>query len=97
MQTQPTTIRILVAIGLLAPVGLTLGMAFPIGMNLAKINSGSLTPWLWGINGATSVCASVLAMVIGMHWGISTSFWIGCVAYIFAVLSFLWASWKMKQ
>jgi hypothetical protein len=97
MQTQPTTIRVLVAVGLLAPVGFMLGMAFPIGMNLAKIRSDNLGPWLWGINGATSVCASVLAVVIGMNWGISTSFWIGCVTYMFAVLSYLWASWKMKQ
>jgi hypothetical protein len=97
MQTQPTTVRILVAVGLLAPVGLMLGTAFPLGMNLAKISSDGLGPWLWGINGATSVCASVLTMVIGMNWGISTSFWIGCCAYIVAALSFLWASSMVKQ
>ena len=97
MQTQPTTDRILVAVGLLAPVGLVLGTAFPLGMNLAKTSSDGLAPWLWGINGATSVCASVLTVLIGMNWGISTSFWIGCCAYIIAALSFLWALSKVKQ
>ena len=59
-----TLVRILVATGILSPLGLFMGMAFPLGMRSASERSASLTPWLWGINGAASVLASVLAIVI---------------------------------
>ena len=87
-----TALRIAVATGILCPIGLFMGMAFPLGMRIASIQSESLTPWLWGANGATSVCASVLAVVIALHWGISTSFWTGFSCYVVAFLAFLWSS-----
>ena len=34
-----------------------MGMAFPLGMKTASAKSAFLTPWLWGINGATAVCS----------------------------------------
>jgi predicted membrane-bound spermidine synthase len=76
-----SVVRTLVAAGILAPVGFFMGMAFPLGMQVASNRSASLLPWLWGINGATSVLASVVAVVIALSAGISTSFWVGCVAY----------------
>jgi hypothetical protein len=85
-------LRILVAIAILFPLGLFMGMAFPLGMKMASIRSASLTPWLWGINGATSVCASVLAVAIALGFGISASFWTGVSCYIVAFVAFLWAS-----
>jgi hypothetical protein len=87
-----TALRIAVATGILLPIGLFMGMAFPLGMRIASIKSESLTPWLWGANGATSVCASVLAVVIALNWGISTSFWTGFSCYVVAFLAFLWSS-----
>ncbi len=87
-----TPVRILVAAVLLAPSGLFMGMAFPLGMRLASSRSSSLTPWLWGINGSTSVWASVAAVVIAMAAGISTSFWTGVGCYAVAALAFVRAS-----
>jgi spermidine synthase len=89
-QGSTTMLRILVAIGVLFPIGLFMGMAFPIGMKIASTKSASLTPWLWGINGATSVCASVLAVIIAISSGISTTFWTGFACYIVAFAAFAW-------
>jgi hypothetical protein len=97
LQAATTPFRILTAIIILAPLGLLMGMAFPLGMKLASAKSPAITPWLWGINGATSVCASVLAVVIAMQSGISASFWVGFTAYAVAMLSFLWASRQGAQ
>jgi len=91
-QGSTTMVRILVSIGILLPLGFFMGMAFPLGMKIASTKSSSLTPWLWGINGATSVCASVLAVAIAMTASISTSFWTGVACYIVAPIAFLWAS-----
>jgi hypothetical protein len=51
-----------------------------------------LTPWLWGINGATLVCASVLAVVIALSPSISAAFWTGLACYGAALIAFAWAS-----
>jgi len=91
-QGSITTFRILVAMLILFPLGLFMGMAFPIGMKLASTSSALLTPWLWGINGATSVCASVLAVVIAVSSTISTALWTGFSCYVVAFIAFVWAS-----
>jgi len=87
-----TPLRIAVATATLLPLGLFMGMAFPLGMKVASFQSALLTPWLWGINGATSVCASVLAVVIALTSGISATFWTGAACYLVATLGFVWAS-----
>lgn len=87
-----TRARILLVVGMLAPLGLCMGTAFPLGMRLASGRAEALTPWLWGINGAASVCASVLAVVIALYSSISTAFWTGVGCYVAAVLAFVWAS-----
>jgi len=79
-----TPVRIAVAIAILGPVGLVMGTAFPVGMQLVSRQNGALAPWLWGINGASSICGSVLAVIIAMNAGISVSFWVGFVCYAFA-------------
>lgn len=82
-----TAARISVAVAVLFPLGLFMGMAFPIGMKLALGRSSAVTPWLWGLNGATSVCAAVLAVVVAMAAGISAAFWLGCLCYVVGVAS----------
>jgi uncharacterized membrane protein len=73
-------VRILIAIGLLAPIAFLMGMPLAIGMRVAG-RRGAPTSFLWGINGATSVCGSVLSMAVALFFGISASFWVGWVAY----------------
>jgi hypothetical protein len=80
-----TVIRIIVAVSMLLPLGVFMGMAFPLGMQLAAATFGPVAPWFWGVNGATSVCASVLAVVIAMSAGISASFWAGVGCYALAL------------
>ena len=87
-----TPLRILSALLLLFPAGLVMGMAFPMGMTLAATRAAPLTPWLWGLNGAASVFASVLSVCIALTWSISSAFWSGWVAYVLALLAFKRAS-----
>jgi predicted membrane-bound spermidine synthase len=84
-----TPVRIALAGGMLAAMGFVMGMAFPVGMRLAARGSSRLTPWLWGINGASSVLASVLAVAIAMAFGISASYWAGVASYVGALGAFL--------
>ena len=83
-----TTIRIVVAVILMAPMGLVMGMPFPTGMARAAGVHSRLTPWFWGINGATSVCGSVLAVTVSLFSSISTTYWMGFCCYGLAVITF---------
>ena len=74
-------VRCLVVIGLVAPISVLLGTFFPMGMRLVQRLSGDATPWMWGVNGACGVLASVAAVAISMWLGIPTSFWIAAGAY----------------
>ena len=89
LESAATPMRIGIALVLLFPIGLLMGMLFPLGMRLAAHRTEQLTPWLWGVNGATSVCASVLSTGIAMAASISTAFWIGVGCYVVALAAFM--------
>jgi hypothetical protein len=82
-----TPVRITIAVAMLAPAALLMGMPFAIGMRAANAVPGAPTAFLWGINGATSVCASVLAVALGVFFGISVAFAAGVVAYAVAAVA----------
>jgi hypothetical protein len=83
-EAATTPARILTATLLLLPIGLMMGMPFPIGMRAASASPQAPTVFFWGINGATSVTASVLAVSVALTWGISTAFWLGAACYLLA-------------
>jgi hypothetical protein len=90
LESQATIVRAVSAGVVLFLAGLLMGQAFPLGMRLAAAHEQH-TLWLWGVNGAMSVCASVLAIVIALSWSISAAFWTGAAAYALALL----AAWKI--
>ncbi len=88
-EAAPTAIRIAISVAILLPIGFFMGMAFPIGMRRALSEAPSIAPWLWAVNGAASVCASVLVVVIALGAGISAAFWIGAGCYVIALAAVL--------
>jgi len=98
LRASETPIRIAAAAGLLFPIGFLMGMPFPLGLRAATASGArELTAWLWGVNGATGVLASVLAIVVAMSFGISASFWLGFAAYVVAMLGWLWATGSARS
>ncbi len=81
-----TAVRIAVSIGILLPLGFMMGMPFPLGMQQVQLRTGAPAAWFWGINGVTSVYATVFAVAVSLTWGISVSFWVGGVAYLLAAV-----------
>jgi hypothetical protein len=86
--SSTTPVRILLATGILFPLGLFMGMAFPLGLKMSTGNFDALMPAFWGVNGAASICASILAMAIAMNLGISAAFWTGFCCYCVALLAY---------
>jgi hypothetical protein len=85
-EAASTPIRIAISVGMLVPIGFFMGMAFPLGMRRALATAPSIASWLWGVNGAASVCASVLVVVIALGAGISAAFWAGTACYVVALV-----------
>jgi hypothetical protein len=86
-----TSVRIAASATVLGVMGIGMGMAFPLGMRAAA-HRPELTPWLWGINGATSVLASVLGIVIAIASGTTTAYWLGVTAYAVACAAYVIAA-----
>jgi hypothetical protein len=78
-------VRIAATTALLAPIGLLLGMAYPLGISILRRFSEGLVPWAWGMNGVMSVVASVLAVYIATQVGFTGAFLSGVAAYVLAL------------
>lgn len=74
--------RLCVAVGLIAPLALFMGMIFPLGVRrLAAIGKQDLMPWMWGINGVCGVTASVAGMLLAMTINYTAVILAGAAAY----------------
>jgi hypothetical protein len=74
--------RVAVSLALVAPCGFIMGFCFPVGMRWASQlgQSGNL-PWMWALNGAASVLASFIAMIISTESSIRACVLTGAVCY----------------
>jgi hypothetical protein len=96
-EASGTPVRVAVATALVAVAGLFMGTALPMGMRSAANAAPSLIPWLWGVNGATSVFGSVLAAAVALAYGISASYWAGVGCYFLAVLALTWGRGEVRS
>jgi SAM-dependent methyltransferase len=78
--------RILLAIGLLAPIGFMMGMPFPLMVRRLQAGYPERVSWAWGINGFASVVGSIVAVLCGMTIGYTAVLVIGVLAYVAAAL-----------
>jgi hypothetical protein len=82
----PFAARVAVAVALLAPAGLAMGMAMPIGLRrLVDLHPGGV-PWAWAVNGLTSVLASALAVAIALTAGFTVTTLVACACYAAALM-----------
>jgi hypothetical protein len=82
--TQPFSVRAGMSVVALVSAGLLLGLPFPLGMSCFDDGDRS---WYWAVNGATSVLASVLAIVVALVAGFSTVLGAALVCYLLAALT----------
>lgn len=79
--SQGLLVRCLIVIVLVSLPALPMGMCFPLGLRLFREYSSQCLPWMWGMNGATGVLASVSAVAISMWSGINTSLLVAIACY----------------
>ncbi|MFQ5441833.1 MAG: hypothetical protein ACE5EB_03805 [Thermodesulfobacteriota bacterium] len=81
--------RIGISLLFLMPLGFFMGMPFPFGMSIASRNLSDHTPWLWAVNGAMSVVASVLSVCISIGFGFTVTLVVGLLCYILAAAALI--------
>jgi hypothetical protein len=71
-----------VAALLLAPMGVLMGMPFPLGMERLK-QSGHQVPvaWAWAVNGSTSVVAAIFSVALALQMGLTGVFIMAAITY----------------
>ncbi|HEX7672119.1 MAG TPA: hypothetical protein VF395_21135, partial [Polyangiaceae bacterium] len=74
-------IRALLTVVLVVPVSVALGLFFPIGMRLVRRLGSNAEPWMWGVNGACGVLASVVGVILSIGAGIRVTLLAGALAY----------------
>ena len=79
-------LRILIVTLMLFPLGFVLGQPFPLGIRQVGQDRPALIPWLWAVNGATSVVGSALATITALSFGFQIVSLLGVAAYIGAFL-----------
>jgi hypothetical protein len=74
-------LRVTMVIAMITPVAFLLGFGFPLGMRLVQRFAPDAMPWMWGVNGAASVFAAVMSIIVSMAFGIHTNLYAAVLLY----------------
>jgi spermidine synthase len=80
----PLLLRCLLVVSLLAPLGLFMGMPFPMGLQKVSDKKSHYIPWVWGVNGVASVIAPVLGSIVSVWLGFRTLMVVSLLLYAVA-------------
>jgi MFS family permease len=88
----PRGARMLIAVAMLVPVGVALGIPMPTGMRILSARAPQMLAWAWGINGALSVLGATLAIFIAMNWGFRVTLMTASATYLIGFAALLTAT-----
>ncbi|HEY3067182.1 MAG TPA: hypothetical protein VGL09_15420 [Methylomirabilota bacterium] len=81
----PRSARIALTISSLAPMGIAMGMPYPLGLRMVSAVAPARVPWVWAVNAAASVLGSILAFALAMATGFRIVLLLGGVCYAAAL------------
>jgi hypothetical protein len=91
------SLKIIISIGLIAPLAFCMGMPFPVGLHALTKYANQYVPWAWGINGCASVISAVLATLLAIHFGFSAVILTAVFLYITIMLVNLRSAWCAEK
>jgi hypothetical protein len=84
----PLAARVVVALAVVAPLGLCLGMFMPLGIGaVARLTEHprEYVAWGWAVNGFASVVGTVLSTILAMAFGFNVVLLVALVFYLVAI------------
>ena len=91
--TLPFAVRVLITVGMLAPAGVTLGVAMPTGLGRISGYSTGGVAWAWGVNGFASVVGAAAGIFVAIEWGFTVATLVAATCYLGAVAHAVWGYW----
>ena len=91
------SVRMLIAVAVLVPMGIALGVPLPTGLRLLSGIAPQMMAWAWGINGAMSVLGATLAIFIAMNWGFQITLLTASATYLLGMAALAVAAKHSNQ
>jgi spermidine synthase len=87
-------IRFCISALLIAPLGIFLGMPFPLGIRILGMRAPEIIPWGWALNAYATVIGSILAVMFAILLGFRMNF---AIAFLTYTIGFLFLVNSIKQ
>lgn len=82
----PAAVRFALAAGIVAPIGLLVGIPFAHGLRLVERLDDRLIPWAWAANAVATVVGSIATVIVSMNFGFRAVFLVATLLYVIAAL-----------
>jgi hypothetical protein len=92
----PFALRVVLSVALIAPLGVALGMAMPIGLRRMEALWPEGVTWAWAVNGVVSVLASVGAVAIALYVGFAGTTLAALACYLLALAHARFGRWPAR-
>lgn len=86
ISSEGLIVRQIISFVFLFPLGLLMGMPFPIGIKLLGKDNPGIIPWAWCVNGCSSVLSSVLVILMALSAGFKITLIISAMMYLGGLL-----------
>ncbi len=80
----PDSVRVMLALLLIAPLAFAMGLPFPLGLQRLAEEVPGYIPWAWAINGFASVVSAGLATLLAVTWGFAAVLLAAVLLYLAA-------------
>jgi hypothetical protein len=92
----PFAARVAVTVALLAPVGIVLGMAMPLGLGRLLSFYPRGVAWAWGVNGIASVVGAAIAVSVALVAGFPLATLVALACYVGALAHVRLSLWPER-
>ena len=82
LEKRALLVRSLGTMGLLAPLGMLMGLPFPTALRVLAPLAAAITPWAWGVNAVACVLGSVAAVGLAVAWGLQAVLSVSALVYV---------------
>ncbi len=83
----PRSLRVMLASVSLAPMGIAMGIPYPVGLRMVAADRPETLPWVWAVNAAASVFGSILAFALAIAAGFRVVLLAGALCYAAALVT----------
>jgi hypothetical protein len=79
--------RVAIAVGLMAPMNVFMGMPFPLALGRLQRLRPELVPWALGVGGGAGVLGTVVSVMIAMEFGFTAVSFVSAGLYLVALVA----------